>query len=245
MTPVPEHVDVDGRLVHLVRVAAPLDPAILRARLRGAGLPIGVPVVLLVGGAGGLGADERAACVDLFASALVPVLEKTGAVLVDGGTDSGIMALAGMVRRVAGARGLHVGVVAERTVRWPGAASASDTVAVEPHHTHIVVVPGNRWGDEVPWLSAVATALADGRPSVTVLANGGDIAYDDVNHSLDAGRPVLVLAGTGRTAANIAAARSGEPADPRALRVAAATLLHVVPNSPGLLTTALTATLRS
>jgi hypothetical protein len=62
---------------------------------------------------------------------------------------------------------------------------------------------------------------------VTVLANGGNVAYDDVRISISALRPVLVLDGTGRTAAAIAAARSGAPADPRAVMSAASALVSV------------------
>jgi hypothetical protein len=239
-----EHVDVGGRSLRLVRLPARLDRPGLVARLRAAGLPTSVPVVVLVGGAGGLAEKERSVVASLFAAALVPVLEEVGAVLVDGGTDSGIMALAGRARRQSGAAGLHVGVVAAQTVRWPGAPADADAAGLEPNHTHVVVVPGARWGDESPWLCAVATALADGAPSVTLLANGGPIAYDDVSHSLAAKRPVLVLAGTGRTADDIAAARAGEPTDPRAARVAASPLVSTVPGDPEALTAALTASLR-
>ncbi|MGH3995926.1 MAG: hypothetical protein ACRDTJ_00495, partial [Pseudonocardiaceae bacterium] len=127
----------------------------------------------------------------------------------------------------------RVGVVSEGTVRWPGRPAAREDAAdLEPHHTHIVAVPGDEWGDEVPWLSAVAGALAGPAPSVTVLANGGAIAYHDVGHSLAASRPVLVLSGTGRTAEDISTARAGRPADPRAAQAAASTLLTTVPPDP-------------
>jgi SLOG in TRPM, prokaryote len=240
----PEYVEVAGSPLRLVRLSAPTDLGSLQQRLTASGLPTDVPVVVLVGGAGGLGASEEALCTQLFAASLVPVLEKTGAVLVDGGTDSGVMALAGRVRRAAGASGRHVGVVAELTVRWPDTAGRADAADLEPNHTDIVVVPGFHWGDEAGWLSSVTTALANGRPSVTVLANGGDIAYRDVDYSLQAGRPVLVLVGTGRTAAEIAAARAGEPADPRAVRIADDPLLETVPAEPDALTAALTSALR-
>jgi hypothetical protein len=40
----------------------------------------------------------------------------------------------------------------------------------------LVLVPGLDWGDEARWLVRLASALADGAPSVTVLVNGGDVA---------------------------------------------------------------------
>jgi hypothetical protein len=72
------------------------------------------------------------------------------------------------------------------------------------HHSHFVLVPGENWGDESRWLSRVAQTLAEDRPTVTILINGGEIALRDVQHSVDAHRPVLVLEGSGRAADDLA-----------------------------------------
>ena len=242
-TPV-ETVAIGEAVLRVVRVGTGFDRRSLSAALAGAGLPSPTPVVVLVGGAGGLEPRESAVCARLFADALVPVLEKTGACLVDGGTAAGIMALAGTARRDAGAAGPHVGVVAEGTVDWPGSPRRSNAAELDPAHSHVVVVPGDEWGDEAPWLSEIAGVLAGEAPSVTVLANGGPVAYDDVRHSLAAGRPVLVLADTGRTAADIAAARSGSDADPRSIEVAGSSLVTIVRDDPAALIDELTAVLR-
>ncbi|MEP6761097.1 MAG: hypothetical protein ABJA93_06995 [Sporichthyaceae bacterium] len=209
----------------LIRVGP--DSADLAGLLRDNGVPSSLPVVVLVGGASGLAEAESARCDRLIRSCVIPVVERLGACLVDGGTDSGIIALAGLARRDARALAPHVGVVAAGTVRLPGEVD-DGRIGLEPHHSHVVVVPGDDWGDEVPWLAAVATVVAGDRPSVTVLANGGDVAYDDVRHSLAAGRPVLVLSGTGRAADAIAAAQAGSPADERAKEVAASPLVTSV-----------------
>lgn len=82
----------------LVRLSATADTTTLGAMLGQAGLPIGGPVVVLVGGADGLTAQDADACESAFALSLVPVLEEMSAVLVDGGTRSGVMRLAGRVR---------------------------------------------------------------------------------------------------------------------------------------------------
>ncbi len=154
----------------------------------------------------------------------MPVVERFGGVVIDGGTDSGVMGSIGRVRAASGARFPLIGVAVAATVVDGAAEVVDDAAAIEPNHSLVVLVPGSRWGDEVTWISSAATTIAQGSPSVTVLVNGGEIAYQDVAESLTRGRPVVVLAGTGRTADAIAAARAGRSADPRAVESASSDL---------------------
>jgi hypothetical protein len=88
-----------------------------------------------------------------------------------------------------------VGVAAEKKIVLPGdGTEQGDRAPLEPNHSHLCWCQVTR-GDESPWLARMATELAGGLPSVTVLINGGAIALQDVAHSLAAGRPVLVIAG--------------------------------------------------
>lgn len=186
------------------------------------------PVLVLVGGAAGLATEDEERLFGLFRDHVLPAVTRCGAGIVDGGTDSGVMRAIGQAREHAGAQFPLVGVAAERTVRWPGDEGDADTAAVDANHSHIVLVPGQAWGDESPWLSAVADTLSTGYASVTLLANGGEIAYEDVHHSLAAGRPVVVLAGSGRTSDEIASARADPDTDERAARIAASPLVRIV-----------------
>jgi SLOG in TRPM, prokaryote len=234
-----------GGSVRLICVPVGADRSALGELLEHAGLAPPMPVVALVGGAAGLDPRDAAVCARLFSQALAPAIEKMGACLVDGGTASGIMALAGQARRAVGASGPHVGVAAAGTVNLPGTSRDPQAADLDSNHSHIVVVPGDNWGDEAPWLSDVATILSATAPSVTVLANGGSIAHEDVRHSLAAKRPVLVLAGTGRTAAEIVAARAGSmSASSRVAELAAVELVTIVPDDPAALTAELTERLR-
>lgn len=200
-----------------VAVPAAADRRELTRVLAQVGLAPPRPVVVLVGGADGLTGRHLASCDAYFRDALVPALEEYGACLLDGGTDFGVMALAARARREAGARMPHIGVVAAGTVRLPGQSfdAADGRADLEPHHDAVLVVPGEAWGDESPWISTIADVLAGAAPSVTVLANGGAIARRDVQHSLDAGRTVIALAGTGRAADDLAADWSAKTADAR------------------------------
>jgi hypothetical protein len=195
------------------------------------GLRPGRPVLVLVGGAGGMDGDDIRALDMVLRHAVLPTVAGRGAAVVDGGTDSGVMRAIGRARSAAEADFALVGVAAEATVRVPGnsAPPIEDAADLEPNHTHVVLVPGRAWGAETPWIARVADLMAADDPSVTLLVNGGEIAYDDVSRSLQRGRPVVVLAGTGRTADAIAAARNTSEVDPRAARIARSALTTIVP----------------
>lgn len=184
-----------------------------RAELGGAGLPAGRPVLVLVGGAAGMERDGLEA-LGVVLRGLVPLLDACGAVVVDGGTDVGVMRAVGRARAAAGGRFPLIGVAAEVAV---------DLDAFEPNHTHLVLVPGGAWGDESPWLAEVADVVAGPEPSLTVLVNGGPITFDDAEHSLGRNRPLVVLRGSGRTADAIA-----DGADERSTAIASSPLTTVL-----------------
>jgi hypothetical protein len=210
-----------------VRVRQPRE---LPAALRALNVAVHRPVLVFVGGAGGMTPDYLAVTAKAL-ECVIPPVDEWQAAIVDGGTDSGVMKVTGRLREAAGGHFPLIGVAAEGTVIVPGTSARSDAAALEPHHTHVILVPGQAWGDESPWLSRVATAIADGQPSLTLVINGGQITYDDIDHSLHANRPVIVLDGTGRTADAIAAAARGDTADPKAARVAASPGTRIVSGS--------------
>lgn len=178
------------------------------------------PVLVVVGGASGMRPEESARLNALFADVLAPLAERLRATVVDGGTDTGVMRLMGAAR----ASGSHtfplVGVVVDELADYGGEVPV-DAYELEPHHTHFVLVPGSEWGEEAPWLARLASVIAADLGSATVLVNGGEIAWTDVRHSVEAGRRVVAISGSGRTADVIAAALEGGPvADLRARELA-------------------------
>lgn len=215
---------------HAARVVRPSRFADLAPAVAGLGLPGRRPVLVVVGGAAGLDEADKERLFTLFGQALLPAVASRQAVVVDGGTDSGVMQLLGRARAAAGARFPLVGVAAEKKVILPGDnAEPGDRAPLEPNHSHFLLVPGSSWGDESPWLSRVATEIAGSAPSATILINGGEIAFQDVANSLAAHRPVVVIAGTGRTADRIAAAVHDRDADEQAAQMAGSPLVTVVP----------------
>ena len=101
---------------------------------------------------------------------------------------------------------------------------------IEPHKgdKRFVLVPGKAWGDEGPCLARLGGLIGDGGRSATVLVNGGEIARRDAERSVEAGRPLVALAGSGRTADALASAASGRAPDDLSERLAATGLVRAV-----------------
>jgi hypothetical protein len=169
------------------------------------GVPTGGPVLVVVGGADGVGPGETSSIDTLLREVVVPVVVSVGGAVVDGGTDSGVMRSLGLAVAAADRPVPLVGVTVASLVRSPE-GSGEDT-ALEPHHTHVLLVDGTEWGDESEALAEVAHLLAAGAPTATLLVNGGEVSRSDVDHSLRLGRPVVAVAHSGRLADELAAAR--------------------------------------
>jgi hypothetical protein len=214
---------------HAARVARPRRFADVAAAVGELGLAGRHRVLVVVGGASGLDEESKERLRPLFSRVLVPVARAWNAMVVDGGTDSGVMQLLGQAVGTEEASFPLVGVAVDKKVTLPGDAESRGLSALERNHTHFVLVPGSSWGDESPWLARVATEIAAGAPSVTVLINGGEIALQDVANSVAARRPVLVIEGTGRAADRIAAALAGDRTDAEAADLASSALVTAVP----------------
>ena len=85
--------------------------------------------------------------------------------------------------------------------------SAARQDSIDPHHSHIVAVDNpavaaaqDAWGSETGTMYWLLDRLAAGRPSVTVVANGGGITLSEVDANVRAGRPMILIEGSGRAA---------------------------------------------
>jgi hypothetical protein len=188
----------------------------------------GRPVMVLVGSADELDETHLAGLRPLFEEGLTPLVDALGAIVVDGGTNAGVMALIGQARAKLGATFPLIGVAASSTVDTTSASASRDTTALEPNHTHAVLVPGSTRGEEPPWLAAVAAKLAADAPSVTVIINGGEATFDNAARSIESNRTVIVVAGTGRAADTLAAGLLDETSDRRVTALAGSGLLQAV-----------------
>lgn len=218
------------RLARITAARPPRGPgaagwSALQAALRRLGLgplPWGL---VLVGGAAGLAPSVKGPLAELLSQTLGPLLARSRGIALDGGTASGVMALMGQSRRDNDDRFPLLGVAAEGTVALtPESALSAQArhagrAVLEPSHSHQLLVPGDSWGDEVPWLAATASALIPQGRSLTLVCGGGAITRADVAASLCRRRLVVLLRGSGGTADSLAQRINDRPSRSGLLRV--------------------------
>lgn len=161
------------------------------------GIPHPKPVIVLVGGASGIGWLDKFPMRKAI-RIITQLAEETGSVVLDGGTQAGIMKEIGVQRKKGKLSFPLVGVVFDSLLMKEEPKSILD-----PNHTHFFLIPGDDWGDESAWISKIATNLAGDNKSITILVNGGNISRTDVEYSLLENRPVFIMRGTGRLADEI------------------------------------------
>jgi len=166
------------------------------------------PVIVLIGG----GIDEKQAEVTRRAiQTISKIAEDMNAAIICGGTDMGVMAEIGQIRWRNQYKFLLVGVAPEELVTWEDGPESTKFLwwgtqryQLEPHYSHFILVPGSEFGDESAWIVDAATILSKGNRSVTILINGGEVSQKDIDLSLEHGRPVIAVSGTGRLADKLA-----------------------------------------
>ncbi len=160
-------------------------------------IPYPKPVIVLVGGASGIGWWDRFPMRKAVAI-VARLAEEMHSAVIDGGTQAGIMAEIGRQRKRNRFSFPLLGVMFDGLFR-----TEKPQDVLDPNHTHFLLVPGDHWGDESIWIAKIASALAGDQKSITVLVNGGNISRTDVKNSLQENRPTFVMRGTGRMADEI------------------------------------------
>jgi len=207
----------NGRRAVVVETGAAGDPGEVLTQL---GLHPGRPVIVVVGGADTLTDDAHRLAKRIVAPALARASTVTGAAIVDGGTDSGIMAIVGEAFPERGDENVLLGVAPARRVALPGSLSGENEgrAALEPNHTHFALADSDEWGGETALLVELSEALAGPAPIAMVAAGGGEAAKHEVLHATRHGWSIFLVVGTGGLADELATAwRALREPEPREL----------------------------
>lgn len=191
----------DGQVALGVRAGPGTD---LPRALRAMGLTTGVPTIVPIGA--GARQAQLARLRPLLEKVVVAVAEAVEATVVDEGDAGGLAAMLGEARRRKKAGFPLVGVTPD----------PADSDALDPQHTHFVLVPADDGARLARWTAAVATATAGGNRSVALAAAGGEPAWSSLEAHVAAGRLVMAVARSGGVADHLAAALAGRAADVRA-----------------------------
>ena len=166
------------------------------------------PVIVLVGG---FIPSQHAEATQKAIEVVAVFAEENRALILCGGSDLGIMASIGQTRAAHRYTFPLLGINLENLVTWPNGPRGKHFLwwgeqrwPLSTGYSHFILVPGDHFGEDSPWIAQAAMCLSQGNKSVTILANGGGVARKDVALSLENGRPVIALAGTGRLADEMA-----------------------------------------
>ncbi|HJS17602.1 MAG TPA: hypothetical protein VJ785_02565 [Anaerolineales bacterium] len=167
------------------------------------------PVIVLIGGHI---LPEHTKLTIQAIDVIAKAAEVLDAAVITDGMDVGVTSAIGRSRGRNGFQFPLIGIAPEGIITWPEGSGKGNMVRsldereqLEPHHSHFILVPGSEFGDETKWIVRAASMIASGRSkSLTILVNGGKVSQSDVDEGLRAGRPMIVIAGTGRLADEIA-----------------------------------------
>ncbi len=175
-------------------------------------------LIIVIGGAKNLDDNSKATLYPLFSNGIAATAAEIGALIIDGGTKSGIMEIMGQSVAEQENQPVLLGVAPEGKVFYQSQATngvGEGKIHLDPNHSHFVLVKGDKWGDETSTMFGIAHELAKLASAVTVLASGGDNAKQEVLQSVRQGWPIVVITDTGQVADTIAdwwvAAQKSEP----------------------------------
>lgn len=168
------------------------------------------PALFITGGASNMSEQDMQRTQQIMEDGIARFAAEHGLVVIDGGTESGVMRMIGSARRKHRYSFPLIGVAPFGKVTIPGTVNPNSEATLEDSHSHFVLVEADNWGDESPMIVSLTRKVTAGQyPMMGVLINGGKIARQDVLLATTQGPqsiPILVLEGSGRFADELASA---------------------------------------
>jgi hypothetical protein len=175
-------------------------------------------LICISGSADSLDSEFGKFLLPLFSRGVVHTSIEQQAVILDGGTYSGVMALVGEAVSDHDHKAVLLGVAPANVVRYPEGpdpSNVSTAADLDPNHTHFLLSEGQKWGDETrrmfeaaDYLSSATEDSTQGQkiPVAMVLAGGRltGISRKEVVQAVRRGWPVVVIEGSGELADRIA-----------------------------------------
>lgn len=170
------------------------------------------PTLFIVGGAGAMSAEDVQRTQRII-DTIAEFAQENGLILIDGGTESGIMQMAGDSRRRGKYNFPLIGIAPLSKVKFPGYENLKAEGELEDSHSHFILVEGDAWGVESALIQDLARCLSGfgTYPMLGMLINGGNVALGELKMAVERRIPMIILEGSGRAADQVATAiRTGE-----------------------------------
>lgn len=214
-------------------VICPIDVKLLDL-VHALSLPQHSALMMIAGGASNM-AKSASVFSHVFPDAIAHLAASLNALIIDGGTQAGVMALIGLGVAQQPHKSTLLGVAPAGTVTYPGTPSNkinSQAVPLDPNHSHFVLVETDTWGGETEVMYELAQVFSEGIPSLALLVNGGAIAKSEVLYNVRQRRPIIIFEGSGRLAdelANMMNRQVTSPSEPEFSEIIAEGDLHLFP----------------
>src|SRR5215469_5454302 len=111
-------------------------------------------LILLIGGADELDQKLTSRLTQLFSRGIARAAADAEALIIDGGTQAGVMQIMGQSITDRGRKSSLLGVAPAGKVTYPGGPplTGNGTAPLDPNHSHFVLVDGDEWGSETETL---------------------------------------------------------------------------------------------
>jgi len=199
------------------------------------GIATPAPVVLISGGADTFDPAIAPKLTQLIGRGLLRAGRASGAVIIDGGTDVGVMGLIGRAAGVMAKPTPLIGVAPEALIQSPDISPVEadgGRVALAPNHTHFVLTQGEVWGAETPVIFDLAQAIAGKLPVIVIMIGGGQVALSEILHAVRRHWRILIIQGSKGAADELLAqwtAKVAKDDDPVIAEILADGDLHAFP----------------
>jgi hypothetical protein len=157
------------------------------------------PVLVVLGGAARLEKSVETEFERTLRLGILPVIRAMRGIVIDGGTDSGVMRAIGKVFGTDAPECKLIGVAPAGKIRRTPHQLLGTMEELElpaPNHSDIVLVEGDEFGCELDALIELTDRLSERSQVLVIVAAGGDNTRSELERVRQMNWPVLVLTGT-------------------------------------------------
>jgi SLOG in TRPM, prokaryote/SMODS and SLOG-associating 2TM effector domain 1/Protein of unknown function (DUF4231) len=180
-------------------------------------------VILILGGADSIDEKLKPRLIQLFERGIARAAAEANAVIIDGGTQAGVMSLIGAGVASRGHKSTLIGVAPAGLISYPGSKTATG-FQLESNHSHFVLVEGDKWNSKTEMMLSLVKTLSDKTtnkgtddtssaqpagnvveqsPTLAILAGGGATTKNEVLYAVRQNLPLIVFEGSGGMADEI------------------------------------------